>query len=99
RIEAYIKEHGLPANSFKRWEKELFDLRGFFESQVKVTSPVSLAARGPAAKSPDGGWEVGLGDQSFTMVGGTTGTDLWVAIGSARNAQERRLVMVARGPV
>ncbi len=54
RIEEHIKAHGLPANSFKRWEKELLDLKGYIAVRLKAGPAVPLKVDGPAAKSPDG---------------------------------------------
>ncbi len=54
RINEYIVEQGLPSNSFKRWEKELFDLKGYFEKRAKTAKPHRLSLGGPAAISPDG---------------------------------------------
>lgn len=54
RIAESIKEHGLPANSFKRWEKEIFDLRNYYELRVSTEKPQRLIPGGPAVRSPDG---------------------------------------------
>jgi hypothetical protein len=54
RITEHIKAHGLPKESFKPWEKELFGLQDYFESRRKRGKPEILAADGPALKSPDG---------------------------------------------
>jgi hypothetical protein len=54
RIAEYIREHGPPSNSFKRWEKELFDLKGYYESRLKAERPHRLASGGPVVRSPDG---------------------------------------------
>ena len=32
RIREFIAERGLPRNSFKRWEKDLFDLKGYYDA-------------------------------------------------------------------
>jgi hypothetical protein len=52
RVRESIAAHGLPANSFKRWEKELFDLKGYVASRLKAGPAVPLKVGGPAAKSP-----------------------------------------------
>jgi hypothetical protein len=54
RITEHIKANGLPKESFKPWEKELFGLQDYFESRRKHEKPEILAADGPALKSPDG---------------------------------------------
>jgi hypothetical protein len=54
RIAEYIKEHGLPSNSFKRWEKELFDLKTYYESRTEAERPHRLTRGDPALRSPDG---------------------------------------------
>ena len=37
-IRKYVKERGLPSNSFKRWEEELFDLAGYYKLRAKRTN-------------------------------------------------------------
>ena len=54
RITEHIKANGLPKESFKPWEKELFGLQDYFESRRKHEKPEILAADGTALKSPDG---------------------------------------------
>ena len=58
RIMDHIKIHGLPASSFKKWERELFDLRAFFDDQTKTNKPVRLEVGGPKHVSPDGKFTV-----------------------------------------
>ncbi len=58
RIREHITAHGLPANSFKRWDKELFDLKGYFAFRSRSQEPHRLSPGGPALKSPDGGFTV-----------------------------------------
>lgn len=60
RIRKYIKEVGLPSNSFKRWEKELFDLKGYFESRSKTEKPHRLILGGSAVNSSDGKYRIRL---------------------------------------
>jgi hypothetical protein len=54
RLEEQIRAHGLPANSFKRWENELFDLKTYCAARPGSEGPHPLFAGGPALKSPDG---------------------------------------------
>ncbi len=54
RIKEHIAAHGLPANSFKRWEKDLFDLKSYTETRLKTEAAILLKVDGPAVKSPDG---------------------------------------------
>jgi hypothetical protein len=60
RIKEFIAERGLPGNSFKRWEKELFDLKGYYGRRKKTERPIHLAFGGPVAKSPDGKYTLRL---------------------------------------
>lgn len=60
RIDEVIAERGLPSNSFKRWDKELFDLKGFYETRSKTEKPVRLLIGRPAARSPDGKYTLRL---------------------------------------
>jgi hypothetical protein len=58
RIREAIAAHGPPANSFKRWDKELFDLKGYCARRRESVAPHRLCADGPALKSPDGRFTV-----------------------------------------
>jgi hypothetical protein len=64
RIRKYIEWFGLPSNSLKAWETELFDLCGFFGARWKAGHSIYLRAGGPAAISPDGDREVVLMEES-----------------------------------
>ena len=54
RIKEHIAAHGLPANSFKRWEKEILDLKGYVATRLETEPAIPLKVDGPATKSPDG---------------------------------------------
>jgi hypothetical protein len=54
RIEQSIRAHGLPANTLKPWEKELFHLKRYFDERSPTDGPKRLQAGGPAVVSPDG---------------------------------------------
>jgi hypothetical protein len=53
-VRQYILFHGLPPNSLKQWEPELFALRDFFDARSQQNSPVPLLASGTVIVSPDG---------------------------------------------
>ena len=53
-ITQYIRSHGLPRYSLKRWEKELFNLATYFDDQSRIETPKRLWAGGPGFVSPDG---------------------------------------------
>ena len=53
-IQQYIRWHGLPRNTLKPWETELFDLKRYFDDWVRTKAPTRLHAGGPAIVSPDG---------------------------------------------
>jgi hypothetical protein len=53
-IEQYISQYGLPKNTLKPWENELFNLKQCFEDRSCNDAPKRLHAGGPAAVSPDG---------------------------------------------
>jgi hypothetical protein len=53
RVAQYIRWHGLPRNTLKPWEKELFNPRGFFNEQSRIDAPKRLLASGPPVVSPD----------------------------------------------
>ena len=54
RIAESIKARGLPRNSYKRWEKELFDLLGSFSARGRLVEPQRLPADGAEVASPEG---------------------------------------------
>jgi hypothetical protein len=60
RIEEYIRSHGLPKNSLKPWEKELFGLKEYFENRKLSEKPIRLMVGAPEARSPDGNHVVRL---------------------------------------
>ncbi len=53
-VAQYIRSHGLPRYSVKRWEKELFNLAVYFDEQSRIETPKRLCAGGPGFVSPDG---------------------------------------------
>jgi hypothetical protein len=53
-IAQFIRSHGLPRNSLKPWENELFNLARFFDERSQIDVPKRLVADGPAVVSPDG---------------------------------------------
>ncbi len=54
RVAQYIRWHGLPRNTLKPWEKELFHLKPFFDNRSPPDSLARLVANGPRLVSPDG---------------------------------------------
>jgi hypothetical protein len=54
RIAQYIRWHGLPKNTLKPWQQELFDLYRYFDDRSRTDVPTRLLAGGPAVVSPDG---------------------------------------------
>jgi hypothetical protein len=54
RVREYIADRGLPSNSFKRWEKQLFDLKGYYEERARTEKPHRLTPGDLAAECPDG---------------------------------------------
>ena len=53
-IAQYIRWHGLPKNTLKPWEDELFNLARCFDDKSRIDVPSQLYAGGPAMVSPDG---------------------------------------------
>jgi len=53
-VAQYIRWHGLPKNTLKPWEEELFQLKRFFDVRWRTDAPKRLLAGGPAVVSPDG---------------------------------------------
>ncbi len=67
RIAESIREHGLPKNSFKPWEKELFGLAEYFERRSRTAKPTRLTVGGPAVRSPDGKFVVKLVERRYEV--------------------------------
>jgi hypothetical protein len=59
-ITKYIRERGLPRHTFKRWEKELFDLEGYRRSRLQTEKAYSLSPDGPGVNSADGKYTIRL---------------------------------------
>jgi hypothetical protein len=59
-IAQFIRWHGLPKNTLKPWEDELFNLAHFFDDNSKIEVPGHLDAGGPGLVSPDGRHRVRL---------------------------------------
>ena len=72
RIKELITNRGLPKNSFKPWEKELFDLKSYYDVRIKTEKPFRLTVGGKAATSPDGKYEVRLIKRPVNQPDGTT---------------------------
>lgn len=53
-IAQYVRWHGLPRNTLKPWEKELFDLKHWFDGQSQIDPPTRLLAGGETVVSPNG---------------------------------------------
>jgi hypothetical protein len=77
RIAEYIRDHGLPKNSFKPWEKELFGLKEYFEGRSRTDKPIRMTVDGPPARSPDGQFVVRLVERPFKYPGKRP-TDDWL---------------------
>ncbi|MDB5350116.1 MAG: hypothetical protein JWN86_1363 [Planctomycetota bacterium] len=80
RMLEHIKKNGPPGYSFKRWEKELFDLKGFYEPQSRDGKVHRLSLGDPAMKSPDGGVTIRAVKRTFTKDDGSLGDSLAVEI-------------------
>ena len=48
-IRQYVAWNGLPRNSFKPWEKELFSLKPWFTERSRSNPPIRLIAGAPSA--------------------------------------------------
>jgi hypothetical protein len=80
RINAHINTHGLPPNSFKKYEGDLFDLLGFFDRESKAHQPARLTVGDAILKSPDGRYSIRAVEKPFTKDNGSRGTMLYLAI-------------------
>jgi hypothetical protein len=77
-IAQYVRWHGLPKNSLKAWEKELFDLKGYFAARSRTEAPRRLVAGGPAEVSPDS--RNALRPVGYLMNDGSTSDGLKVVV-------------------
>jgi hypothetical protein len=59
-IAQFVRWNGLPRNTFKPWERELFDLYHYFDGRSLREVPLRLLVDGPAVVSPDGKQSVRL---------------------------------------
>jgi hypothetical protein len=57
-IRDYVTNHFWPAYSMKRWEKELFDLKGYVLAQEAIKPAYRLVLGGEPSKSPDGRFQI-----------------------------------------
>lgn len=76
-----MKLRGLPANSFKRWEKELFGLEAYFIARSKQQAPVRPKAGGPVLKSPDGKFTITPVRSEYKRQDGSTGNVFALIVG------------------
>jgi hypothetical protein len=79
-IRAHIKAHGLPESSFKKWEKELFNLKRYYDARVKTEKPISLAPNGPKQVSPDGKFTISPVPMTFEKDDGTMAPVLGIIV-------------------
>jgi hypothetical protein len=81
RITESVKARGLPRNSFKSWEKELYHLRDTFEARAKSESPHRLTLGGPAFRASDGAYSIRPVKVASRRDDGRTVDDLAVVVG------------------
>jgi hypothetical protein len=89
RIKESISKKGLPGNSFKKWEKELFDLRGYYEERSRNEKPFRLTASGPPTKSPDAKYTLYLDKALREERNGTVSEHLSLLIMGSGNDRKR----------
>jgi hypothetical protein len=70
-INRYIARRGLPPNSFKPWEWELYHLKKYYALRMKTETPARLVPGGPAVKSPAGKYGVRVVDRPLERADGT----------------------------
>jgi len=66
RIKEHIAAHGPPASSFKKYERELFDLKAYFEERARTEEPIRLEEDGPEVRSPDESYGIRLAARTGT---------------------------------
>jgi hypothetical protein len=98
RIKEFITEKGLPSNSFKKWEKELFDLEGYFEEQTRKKKPFRLTASGPPTESPDGKYTLYLDKTQREKPNGTV-SDHWSILIMRAGIDRKRYELFREGDV
>ena len=80
KIREHIKLHGLPASSFKRWQKELFALKEYYIARTKTEKPIPLAVGGPECVSVDEKVTVTPVQTPFKKDDGTIGYMLGIVV-------------------
>jgi hypothetical protein len=94
-ITNYIRWHGLPANTLRPWEDQLYNLRRFFEEHSRTEAPKPLRANGSTVVSPDGLNSVRV--LSYPQGQPVPGGRLWLAITAGRVTLNRCCVRFVRG--
>jgi hypothetical protein len=82
RIGEYIKKHGYPDYSLKRWEKELFGLKDYYQARSKTEPSHRLTFGGPAMKSPDGKYTIRPVKSQSKRDDGSFRDELKIVVGS-----------------
>ena len=80
RIHESIQQTGPPAHSFRRWDKELFDLKAYCATPTPTNTPHRLTPGGPPLTSPDGRCTIRPVQTSFTKDDGTQAIRLGLAL-------------------
>jgi hypothetical protein len=87
-INRYIALRGLPPNSFKPWEWELYHLKKYYALKMKAETPARLVPGGPAVKSPAGKYAVRLVDRPHKRADGTLTPNLSIIVTVDNKDQE-----------
>ena len=79
-INAWIKAHGDPPNSFKRWEKEIFDPSGYFKTRLKAEKPTRLIGDGTVVTSLDAKSSIRSTEKTNTWEDGTRHREIKISV-------------------
>jgi hypothetical protein len=95
RVKKFIKESGLPSNSFKRWEKVLFDLEGHYGKRAENVKPHHLTLGGEATHSTDGKFALSLAKKEVKERDGSR-TDYMSFVITRDNGDSKPLGLIYR---
>jgi hypothetical protein len=95
RIVEYIRDLGPPANSFKRWQKELFGLNEYFERRCRTEKPTPLIVGGKAVVSPDGKYTLRVVKVPGRTLEGKPTESTWFVIGEEDVESNRAPLLIS----
>ncbi len=90
-LHEYIDQYGLPANSRKKWEKDLLHLSDYFQRRSREQTPAHLVSGAGHEVSPDGRFTLMLRETSADSRPSSPGPELILV----RQSDERAVALPA----